>query len=149
MPGQDIAGDDQAVINPTQDGAIRGQGFQGQVQGQGLYDFSLARPSQETDSEQPNRDSAGSFNNEDIIGNGAQPVDGMIDDAYEYDDFFSGLQNEMMQQSSGSGVQKEGQSQILPTASQDLFQEDGILDSTKGLRNMLSQKSPSKTEEQA
>ena len=44
-----------------------------------------------------------------------------IDEAYEYDDFFSGLQSEMMHQSANTGVQREGQSQISPSASQDLF----------------------------
>lgn len=137
---------------------MRGQGFQGQVQGQGLYDFSLARSNagmaqnnnQETNNrpftileeqkteqhqQSPNLgqsphsnsssgDSVGSFNNEEAISHSSQQPkmhSDHIDEAYEYDDFFSGLQSEMMHQSANTGVQREGQSQISPSASQDLF----------------------------
>ena len=48
----------------------------------------------------------------------------------------------MMHQSANTGVQREGHSQISPSASQDLFGDqlsgdDGVLNSTKGLRSML------------
>ena len=48
----------------------------------------------------------------------------------------------MMHQSANTGVQKEGKSQIQPNSSQDIFGDqlegDGMLDSTKGMRNMIT-----------
>lgn len=133
------------------------------MQGQGLYDFSRQRSNQPEPSslsaaeeqkgeETPklasssSGDSIGSFENEDQEGSNIKPQNGpgndYIDEAYEYDDFFSGLQNEMMHQSANTGVQKEGKSQIQPSSSQDIFGDqlegDGMLDSTKGMRNMIT-----------
>lgn len=82
------------------------------MQGQGLYDFSQQRSNQpepsslttveEQKEEETQKltssssgDSIGSFENDDQEGSNIKPQNGSgndyIDEAYEYDDFFSGL----------------------------------------------------------